>query len=106
MPATIPFTDLRARLAETLRALEQASEPVFISRRGEPAAVLMSGAQYRRLTGQAQGPLARLAAWRARHAAQGDGEVADDADVWAEVRDRSPGRAVTWPEDVVSDDAR
>jgi prevent-host-death family protein len=55
MPATIPFTDLRARLAETLRALKQASEPLFISRRGEPAAVLMSVAQHRLLTGQAQG---------------------------------------------------
>lgn len=106
MPATIPFTDLRARLAETLRALEQASEPVFISRRGEPAAVLMSVAQYRRLTGQAQGPLARLAAWRGWHAAAGDDEASDDADVWAEVRDWWPSRAVTWAEDVVSDDAR
>ena len=67
MQATIPFSDLRARLAETLRAIEQANEPVFISRRGEPAAVLMSVAQYRRLTAQADGPLARLAAWRARH---------------------------------------
>ena len=64
MQTTIPFTDLRAHLAETLRALEQAAEPVFISRRGEPAAVLMSLAQYRRLTDQASGPLARRVAMR------------------------------------------
>ena len=59
MQTTIAFTDLRTHLAETLRALDQAAEPVFISRRGEPAAVLMSLAQYRRLTAQADGPLAR-----------------------------------------------
>jgi prevent-host-death family protein len=105
MQATIPFSDLRARLAETLRALEQAGEPVFISRRGEPAAVLMSVAQYRRLTGQVDGPLARLEAWRARHLNAVEAVEEDTSDVWGHLRDRTPGRAVNWAEDGGDGDA-
>jgi prevent-host-death family protein len=103
MQTTIAFTDLRTHLAETLRALDQAAEPVFISRRGEPAAVLMSLAQYRRLTAQADGPLARLQAWRQAHPAHADGPAAGEpssTDPWADVRDRHPGRAVDWTDDV------
>lgn len=100
MQTTIPFTDLRAHLAETLRALEQAAEPVFISRRGEPAAVLMSLAQYRRLTGQADGPLARLVAWRQAYPPGSTHDTPDTTpEAWADVRDRTPGRAVDWADD-------
>lgn len=100
---TIPFSDLRTHLAETLRALERGTEPMVISRRGEPAAVLMSMAQYRQLLGQVDGPAARLAAWRARTLTPGAHEPEDDP--WADVRDRSPGRPVTWVDDLMADKA-
>ncbi|MBN9342341.1 MAG: type II toxin-antitoxin system Phd/YefM family antitoxin [Comamonadaceae bacterium] len=42
MQATIPLSEARANLADTLRRVEQQNEPAFISRRGEPVAVLLS----------------------------------------------------------------
>ena len=96
---SIPYSHMRAHLAETLDRLEVREEPVFISRRGEPAAVLMSVTQYARLLDQADGPAARLAAWRARttrdlQAAQ------DEPDPWADVRERTPPRPAPWADEV------
>ncbi len=66
---SIPYSEVRAHLAETLKKLEVREEPIFISRRGEPAGVLMSVAQYQRLAG----PVAKdfwsaVCAWRAENA--------------------------------------
>jgi prevent-host-death family protein len=97
---TIPFSEVRARLADTLRVLAHSEEPVFISRRGEPAAVLLSVAQYQRLTGTpVQTPWAALQAWRTRHAIQT--QPADEADPFADVRDRSldGGRDFAWTDE-------
>jgi len=99
---SIPFSDLRAHLAETLRQLRDREEPVYISRRSEPVAVLMSVAQYQRLQGAQVGFGEALLAWRERHAAElatGTNEEWDDP--FADVRDRSPdgGRPpVDWLE--------
>lgn len=99
---SIPYSELRAHLAETLERLEVRDEPIYISRRGEPAGVLLSVAQYRRLSGDDLGFGDALAAWRQRHAETlaADAGAGDDAEPFADVRDRQPARAVTWPEDI------
>jgi prevent-host-death family protein len=97
---TIPFSEVRARLADTLRVLAHSDDPVFISRRGEPAAVLLSVAQYQRLTHTpVQDPWSALQAWRSQYAI--DSAPADDPDPFADVRDRSldGGRDVAWPDE-------
>ncbi len=88
----IPFSKARANLADTLRSVEAGTEPALISRRGEPAAVLMSLAQYRRLSGASQDFAGRLDGWRQRYLTA---DAAAD-DPWADVRDPSPGREVAW----------
>ena len=88
----IPLSQARANLADTLRSVEIGTEPAVISRRGEPAAVLMSLAQYRRLSGASHDFAGLLDDWRAHY-------LKDDAaaeDPWADVRDPSPGREVAW----------
>jgi len=86
---SIPYSDLRAHLAETLKQLEVREEPLFISRRGEHAAVLMSVPQYERLQRGQGGFGQALLAWRERHAAE---LAAEDDESWqdpfADVRDR------------------
>jgi prevent-host-death family protein len=88
----IPLSQARANLADTLRRVESGTEPALISRRGEPAAVLMSLAQYRRLSGASQDFAGLLGGWRQHYL--GDDAPADDP--WADVRDPSPGREVAW----------
>ena len=88
---SIPYSEVRARLAETLKQLEIRDEPIFISRRGQPAGVLMSVTQYQRLQGGPSGFGEALLAWRARHAqvlAAGAEDLAWE-DPFANVRDRS-----------------
>ena len=87
----IPYSELRAHLADTIKQLELREEPVFISRRGEPAAVLMSVAQYRRLQGGHTDFFSALMAWRERYAAELEEEAQSGTyvDPFADVRDRS-----------------
>jgi prevent-host-death family protein len=103
---SIPYSELRAHLAETLKKLEVRDEPVFISRRGEPAAVLMSVAQYVRLRGGPKDFYASMMAWRERYAAELEEEAREGpyVDPFADVRDRSPARPVTWTDDIAEDD--
>jgi prevent-host-death family protein len=91
---TIPFSQARAQLASTLQQVTQSGEPTTISRRGQSAAVVMSIAQYERMSGGAENFSNRLAAWRAVHI--GENSVAVDDDPWAQVRDLSPGREFAW----------
>ncbi|CAD5371739.1 Antitoxin [Rubrivivax sp. A210] len=96
---SIPYSEVRAHLAETLKKLEVREEPVYISRRGEPAGVLMSVAQYQRLQSKADGPFARWLEWRTQHAKEFEAWK-DEPDPWADVRDRTPPRPVTWTDDI------
>lgn len=89
---TLPLSDVRAHLADTLREAEAAQEPVVISRRGQPAAVLMSWTQYQRLAAEHGGFAARLQRWRAEHVG-----AEEEDDPFAGVRDASTGRDVDWP---------
>lgn len=88
---SIPYSELRAHLAETLKKLEVRDEPVVISRRGEPAAVLMSVAQYERLQGAPKDFGSAWLAWRERHAAEMAQKGEEDwPDPFADVRDQRP----------------
>lgn len=90
----IPFSEARANLAETLRSVEAGTEPAVISRRGAPAAVLMSVTQYRQLSGSAQNFAGRLKDWREQHLPKSSATAAKDP--WAKVRDTTPGRDSPW----------
>ncbi len=89
---SIPYSEVRAHLAETLKQLEVRDEPIFISRRGQPAGVLMSVAQYRKLV-RPEGDdfWSAVLAWRQAYAADLAAEAAagDGVDPFADVRDRS-----------------
>lgn len=95
---SIPFSQARAHLADTLSRVALSSEPTLISRRGHAAAVLMSMPQFERLSGPAKGFADRLKAWRATSLAEivESTNATDTTDPWAQVRDASPGREVTW----------
>lgn len=56
-----PVQDAKARFSELLR--EAGKEPQRITVRGEPAAVLISEEEYRRLSGVSEGPTKTFADW-------------------------------------------
>jgi len=79
----------------TLPALlhEAEVEPVEITRRGKPVAVILSSAAYGRLRGKSEGLWAALDRFRETH----DLEGLDAAAAFEGVRDPSPrGRPVRW----------
>ncbi|MEQ1669021.1 MAG: type II toxin-antitoxin system Phd/YefM family antitoxin [Sulfuriferula sp.] len=88
---TIPFSEARAHLAETLHQLETDQHPLLISRRGKAAAVLISPTQYQQLIGADHGFAARLAQWRINYAA-----VLPEADPFTQLRDATHGRDFSW----------
>ena len=90
MQATIPLSEARANLADTLRRVEQQNEPAFISRRGEPVASVTE----HRVEALGGGFAGRLAAWRTAHA--GELQAQEDGDFLAGLRDASPGRDFAW----------
>lgn len=79
--------DARDRLAELVHEAEQ-GQPIRITRRGKPAAVLVSEAEFQRSHGRRKwGPGDAILAWRKVH---GGVELTDtEIDGW---RDRSIGR--------------
>ena len=56
-----PVQDAKARFSELLRAAER--QPQLITVRGEPAAVLISEEEYRRLSSVSEGPKKTFAEW-------------------------------------------
>jgi prevent-host-death family protein len=106
---TIPCSELRAHLAETIKRLEVRDAPVFISRRGEPVAVLMSVTRYHRISGgQKTGFAAALESWRQRYQAELEEEDRSGVYVgpFAHVRDRTPPRPATWADDIFPGDGK
>lgn len=65
---------------------------VELTRRGKPVAVLISVAEYERLTQGHPDFWQRLKAFREKN----DLEELDVEEIFAGVRDRSPGREVKW----------
>lgn len=102
---SIPYSEVRAHLAETLKKLELREEPITISRHGEPAGVLMSVAQYQRLQGGPKDFFSALMTWRERYAAELEDEDRNGTyvDPFADVRDRRPLRPVSWTDDIAED---
>jgi antitoxin YefM len=49
MTKTLPISDVKARLPELVRGVEEREEEVVVTRNGRPAAVLLSHAEYQRL---------------------------------------------------------
>ncbi len=77
-------------LAAAVRAAE-AGEPVTLTRRGRPVAVIVSDAEYRRLAGSHRDFWTALQEFREGTRAEGTVFDASDFDG---LRDRSPGRDV------------
>jgi len=82
--------EARNRLAALVHEAE-AGRPVRISRRGKPAAVLVSDHEYERLGRQHSGFWKALEAFRSTVAPE---VLADAATAFDNVRDQSPGRDV------------
>lgn len=85
------IADARNQLASIVHGVER-GHPVEITRRGEPVAVLLSIADYRRLTTPSAGLLDALRTFRA--GTDLDALRADE--VFGVERDRSPARPVSW----------
>jgi prevent-host-death family protein len=77
-------------LTEAVRAAE-AGEPVTLTRRGRPVAVIVSEAEYRRLAGPRGDFWTALQEFRATFDSARDGI---EPEYWESLRDRSPGRDV------------
>ncbi len=67
-------------------------KPVELTRRGKPVAILLSVAEYERLSLARPNFWGALQAFRARH----DFNELDVDQIFDGVRDRSPGREVKW----------
>jgi prevent-host-death family protein len=87
---SIPFTEARAHLAETLRSVENSDLPLLISRRSQNVGVLMSIKQYEQLTHTPASFSERLTHWRENHA------QTEAADPFANIRESDQGRDFSW----------
>ena len=75
VPMIIPITDLRQDAATVLRRVRDSREPVVITQRGRPAAVLMSAEAYERAEHDRE--LLRLLARGEKEIAAGKGHSLD-----------------------------
>jgi prevent-host-death family protein len=85
------IAEARDRLPAIVHDAEQ-GDPVQITRRGRPVAVLVSVADFERLTAAKPNFWELVVAFRKRH----DLAELDVDDVFRDVRDRSPGRDFDW----------
>jgi prevent-host-death family protein len=90
MKLVYSVAEARNHLAALVHEAE-AGRPVRISRRGKPAAVLVSDLEYERLARQHSGFWKALQSFRSTVAA---GSLVDAATAFDDVRDRAPGRDV------------
>jgi len=77
-------------LTEAVRAAE-AGEPVTLTRRGRPVAVIVSATEYRRLTGPRGDFWTALQEFRATFDGERNGI---EPEHWESLRERDPGREV------------
>jgi len=91
-PMTREYSIAHAKdhLAEAVRAAET-GEPVTLTRRRRPVAVIVSEAEYRRLAGPRGDFWTALQEFRALFDNERDGI---EPEYWESLRDRSPGREV------------
>lgn len=93
MSTKYSIAEARNKFASLIRDVEETAQPVEVTRRGEPVAVILSTKEYAHLLGQDE----KRNFWQAylewRDKWQVD-EWEDDVDPFADVRDPSPGRTI------------
>lgn len=93
MTTIYSIAEARNQFAALIREVEEGDEPVQVTRRGEPVAVILSRDKYEQLLAQQS----RLDFWQAYQAWRQKWQVdtwEDEADPFAGIRDHSPGRRV------------
>jgi prevent-host-death family protein len=83
---------LNQHLPEVLKQIQQ-GDSIEITQEGEPFAVILSSSEYQRLTASKSSFWQSLQEFRDSNDLE---ELEMEADVFADVRDRSPGREVNF----------
>jgi prevent-host-death family protein len=89
-PRKVSIADARDNLPSLVRSVEQ-GQPVELTRRGTPVAVLVSTQEYRKLTSGKRNLWQAIQEFRRTHELAPNAEVDE---IYANVRDTSPGREV------------
>jgi antitoxin Phd len=90
MTRKVSIADARDNLPSLVRSVEQ-GQPVELTRRGKPVAVLVSSQEYRKLTSGKRNLWEAIQEFRRTHDLAPNAEVEE---IYADVRDISPGREV------------
>ncbi len=91
MSKRVSIADARDNLPALVRSAEQ-GEPIELTRRGKLVAVLVSSREYEKLTTGPPDLWTAIQKFRAEH----DLSELHVEEVFADVRDRTPGREVEW----------
>ena len=86
------IADARSQFPKLIHRAER-GKPVAITRRGRPVAVILSAADYERLTARAPSISEAIAEVRVQYDLQSLGLEADE---FRDLRDRSTGREMAW----------
>lgn len=93
MTISYSIAEARDQFAALVHQVEKNNEPIQVTRRGESVAVILSQNVYQQLLTQNskldtwQAYLAYMEQWQAE-------EIDIEGDIWAEIRDKSPGKEV------------
>lgn len=91
MPKQYSIAEARDHLTSVVHEAEE-GERVELTRRGKPVAVLVSLDTYRQLSERRRSFWEAYEEFRQKH----EGSEVDTADVFADLRDPSPGRDFSW----------
>jgi prevent-host-death family protein len=86
------IAEARDKLAGIVHDVEE-GEPVQLTRRGRPVAILLSVAEFERLSGRGASFVERLIWLRERERLD---ELGADLSVFEDTREREPGREFEW----------
>lgn len=87
------IAEARDHLTSLVHEVEM-GDPITLTRRGKPVAVLVSEVEYARLTGGKKGFWTAMQEWRAKVNAEGG--VFPTGEEFEGLRDKSPGRDFKW----------
>lgn len=90
MPQRMTIADARNHLPQVIHQVER-GEPVELTRRGKPVAVILSLDDFERSTYRKKGFLQALEEWREKYDIDRNGLEPEE---WLPPRDPSPGREV------------
>ena len=94
MTKTYTIAEARDHFTELVRAVEEEETVIQLTRRGKLVAILLSPDEYERLQDRQLGFWDAYSEFR-RHLEQQALDLAPD-EVFAAVRDQTPGREATW----------